>query len=168
MRSARKWLVLVSVLAVVAAACGDDEGGGETGGGAIEPPITYTEIGEGEGALELIAWHGYTEDGTTEGKITANTKYLVLGEYPNAATQVALQKPWEDMHREAQSLGVETITITDFLNQMGYRPQDRTVQLGAGASARDFPARPENGSGSSGTTRFRPRTPNRTQPAATE
>jgi len=69
MRSARKWLVLVSVLAVVAAACGDDGGGGEgdTGGSTIEPAITYSEIGEGEGALELIAWHGYTEDGTTEG-----------------------------------------------------------------------------------------------------
>jgi hypothetical protein len=125
-------------------------------------------------ARELIELNGgivdmyVKDDGTTEGKITANTMYLVLGEFPNLATQVALQKPWEDMHRQAQSLGVETITITDFLNQMGYRPQDRTVQLGAGASARDFPARPENGSARSGATRFRPRTPNRTQPTATE
>jgi hypothetical protein len=108
------------------------------------------------------------DDGTTEGKITANTMYLVLGEYPSLATQVGLQKPWEDMHRTAQSLGVETITMTDFLNQMGYRPQDRSVQLGAGASARDFPARPEAGSARSGATRFRPRTPTRTEPAATE
>jgi len=70
MRDARRWFVLLAVLALVAAACGDDgegDGGGETGGGAIEPARTYTEIGEGEGALELIAWHGYTEDGTTEG-----------------------------------------------------------------------------------------------------
>jgi hypothetical protein len=126
-------------------------------------------------ARELIELNGgivdmyVKDDGTTEGQITANTMYLVLGEYPNLATQVALQKPWEDMHREARSVGVETITITDFLNQMGYRPQDRTVQLGAGASARDFPARPEDGSPRSGAaTRFRPRTPNRTQPAETE
>jgi putative spermidine/putrescine transport system substrate-binding protein len=53
-------------MAFVAAACGDD-GDGEGGGGAIEPPIVYDEIGELEGQLELIAWHGYTEDGTTEG-----------------------------------------------------------------------------------------------------
>ena len=33
----------------------------------VSRPSTYAEIGEGEGALELIAWHGYTEDGTTEG-----------------------------------------------------------------------------------------------------
>jgi hypothetical protein len=108
-------------------------------------------------------------DATIEGTITANTKYLVLGEFPNSPTVVALQKPWEDMHVEARSLGVETISITEFLNQMGYRPQDRTVQLGAGASARDFPARPERGATRSGAaTRFRPRTPNRTQPAETE
>jgi hypothetical protein len=109
------------------------------------------------------------EDATTEGQMTAHTRYLVLGEFPDSPTEVALQKPWEDMHTEARSLGVETISITQFLNQMGYRPQDRTVQLGAGASARDFPARPESGGTRSGAaTRFRPRTPNRTQPAATE
>jgi putative spermidine/putrescine transport system substrate-binding protein len=54
----------MAVLAFVAAACGDDGG---DGGGAIEPPVVYDEIGELEGQLELIAWHGYTEDGTTEG-----------------------------------------------------------------------------------------------------
>jgi putative spermidine/putrescine transport system substrate-binding protein len=67
MRSARTWFAALAVLAVVAAACGGEEEGGVTGGGGIEPAVTYSEIGEGEGALELIAWHGYTEDGTTEG-----------------------------------------------------------------------------------------------------
>jgi putative spermidine/putrescine transport system substrate-binding protein len=70
MRGARMWLATLSVLLIVAAACGDDDGdggGGGDGGGAIEPAVTFSEIGEGEGALELIAWHGYTEDGTTEG-----------------------------------------------------------------------------------------------------
>jgi putative spermidine/putrescine transport system substrate-binding protein len=66
MRKARMWFAVLSVLAVVAAACGDDGGDGGGGDGG-EPAVTYSEIGEGEGALELIAWHGYTEDGTTEG-----------------------------------------------------------------------------------------------------
>jgi putative spermidine/putrescine transport system substrate-binding protein len=67
MKGARMWLASLSVLLVVAAACGDDggEGGDGDGGGAIEPAVTFSEIGEGEGSLELIAWHGYTEDGTT-------------------------------------------------------------------------------------------------------
>ena len=69
MRGARMWLASLSVLLVVAAACGDDGGGDGDGdgGGAIEPAVTFSEIGEGEGALELIAWHGYTQDGTEEG-----------------------------------------------------------------------------------------------------
>ena len=44
-------------------AAAEADGGEET----ITPTVTYDAIGEGEGALELIAWHGYTEDGTTEG-----------------------------------------------------------------------------------------------------
>jgi putative spermidine/putrescine transport system substrate-binding protein len=65
MRGVRKWLAALAVLAVVAAACGSDGDG--DGGGTIEPATTFNEIGETEDALELIAWHGYTEDGTTEG-----------------------------------------------------------------------------------------------------
>jgi putative spermidine/putrescine transport system substrate-binding protein len=58
-------LALLSVLAIVASACGDDEGdGGATegggGGGAI------TEVGDGEGQVNIIAWAGYIEDGSTD------------------------------------------------------------------------------------------------------
>jgi putative spermidine/putrescine transport system substrate-binding protein len=65
----RTWLVALAALAVVVAACGKDEGtgGGGTTGGGIEPPKTYTSIGEPEGELNLIAWAGYVEDGTSEG-----------------------------------------------------------------------------------------------------
>jgi len=63
----RTWFVVLAALAIVAAACGDDETpSGETGG-AIEPAKTYDSIGETEGSLELIAWAGYVEDGTSEG-----------------------------------------------------------------------------------------------------
>jgi putative spermidine/putrescine transport system substrate-binding protein len=63
MRKAIRMLAVASALGLVAAACGDDAA--EPGGG--EPPVVFDEIGEGEGQLKLIAWHGYTEDGTTEG-----------------------------------------------------------------------------------------------------
>ncbi len=53
----RRLLALVMLVALVAAACGDDDTG--TGG-----PIT--EIGDGEGALSIIAWAGYIEDGSTD------------------------------------------------------------------------------------------------------
>ncbi len=64
----RTWFVVLAALAIVAAACGNDDTtpSGETGG-AIEPAKTYDSIGETEGSLELIAWAGYVEDGTSEG-----------------------------------------------------------------------------------------------------
>ena len=37
------------------------------------------------------------------------------------------------MNQTANSLGVETITLSQFLGQMGYKPQDRAVRLGSGA-----------------------------------
>jgi putative spermidine/putrescine transport system substrate-binding protein len=66
-KTVRTWFLVLAALAILAAACGDDEApSGETGG-AIEPAKTYDSIGETEGSLELIAWAGYVEDGTSEG-----------------------------------------------------------------------------------------------------
>jgi putative spermidine/putrescine transport system substrate-binding protein len=62
MKKVSRWLVIGAALALVAAACGDDTV--DPGGDDV---TTFDAIGEGEGSLQLIAWHGYTEDGTTEG-----------------------------------------------------------------------------------------------------
>jgi putative spermidine/putrescine transport system substrate-binding protein len=73
-----RWIrvvALMAVLALVAAGCGSDETTEPTGGGGTEtaapggdpddPPIT--EVGEGEGQVNIVAWAGYIEDGTTPG-----------------------------------------------------------------------------------------------------
>jgi putative spermidine/putrescine transport system substrate-binding protein len=51
--------VLVGALAFAAAGCGGDSGGS---GGGGETTALPTKVGPGEGALNLIAWEGYTED----------------------------------------------------------------------------------------------------------
>lgn len=53
-----KLIVWLGVIALVAAACG----GGGTNGGTELP----TEIGEGEGQVNIVAWAGYIEDGSTD------------------------------------------------------------------------------------------------------
>ena len=50
-------LGVVAVLGLVGAACGDDDD--DAAGEPLE------EVGEGEGALNLIVWAGYAEDGST-------------------------------------------------------------------------------------------------------
>ena len=67
MNKVRTWFVVLAALAIVAAACGSDDTTSGSTDGAIEPSKTFTKIGEPEGALELIAWAGYVEDGTSEG-----------------------------------------------------------------------------------------------------
>jgi CHASE3 domain sensor protein len=82
------------------------------------------------------------DDGKIEGDMSVNTRYLVLGKFPEQANQAALIKGWNDMIEEAKTLGVETITLDMFLNQVGYSPSERTVELGRGARSADFPAQP--------------------------
>lgn len=59
-------MALLSALAIVAAACGDDEGDAGGGGGGAEGGGLITEIGEAEGQVNIIAWAGYIEDGSTD------------------------------------------------------------------------------------------------------
>ena len=76
--SAWRCAAVLSTVALVATACGtssDDDGGsdGGSGGGegpaaAFDPPDLpmLEEVGEGEGELNVLAWAGYAEDGTTD------------------------------------------------------------------------------------------------------
>ena len=43
--------------------------GGNGGVKAPEGPKALTEIGQGEGQVDLIAWAGYVEDGSTDPKV---------------------------------------------------------------------------------------------------
>jgi hypothetical protein len=131
--------------------------------------------GDGQSDMELarklIALNdgvvdAYVNDaGKMEGTITANTRYLVLGDLPDSPTQGELQKTWHAMTGEASSMGVKTITIDDFMTQMGYKPQEKTLHLGRGAAAREFPPRREHASVTPNTL-FRPR-PAQPAPART-
>src|SRR4029453_8537379 len=50
-----------------AAACGGDSDSTDEGRGGTDDSTAIDSIGDTEGALSLIAWGGYVEDGTTEG-----------------------------------------------------------------------------------------------------
>jgi hypothetical protein len=101
-------------------------------------------------ALDLIKLNGgvvdayLKDDGKIEGKIEANTRYLVLGDVPNSAVKSALAEKYHEMSKSAAEKGVQTITLAQFVDQMGYKPQDRTIHLGTGSTARDFPPRQES------------------------
>jgi len=111
-------------------------------------------------ARDLIELNGgvvdsyLTESGKVVGKMSVVTRYLVLGEFPEEARKVALREGWQKMNEEASVYGVEVITLDEFLNQMGYRSEDRSIRLSHGS----FSAESE-GDSSDASGAFRRRSP---------
>ncbi|HKG66952.1 MAG TPA: extracellular solute-binding protein, partial [Solirubrobacteraceae bacterium] len=75
MRNAR-WAAIVAVtsaLALMVGCGGDDESSSGSGsGGGVKAPEgqkAMSELGEGEGQVNLVAWAGYVEDGSTDPKV---------------------------------------------------------------------------------------------------
>lgn len=102
-------------------------------------------------------------DGSIDGRMTVDTRYLILGEHPDDPRQDAERRAWDRMSEEADILGIEPIPLADFLRLMGWQVERRAVKLGVGAESSDFPAAPiesarppQKGSGSD---IFRPRKP---------
>lgn len=66
MKFTNKFLAILFVIALAMSACGNDDPDAAGGGGGDSQSNLPTEIGEGEGELDLVAWLGYTEDGSTD------------------------------------------------------------------------------------------------------
>jgi hypothetical protein len=99
---------------------------------------------------DLIAHNGgvideeLDENGKRTGQMSIKTKYLVRGDVPKVVEGTKLSG-WSEINDEAQTLGVKTINVNDFLKQMGHKVQDRTVNLGSGANPNNFAPRFPNG-----------------------
>jgi putative spermidine/putrescine transport system substrate-binding protein len=69
------WLSVTAVLCVMAAGCGGDDDESDAGGTTAAettggtPEGMMQSLGEGEGQVNLIAWAGYVEDGSTDPKV---------------------------------------------------------------------------------------------------
>jgi putative spermidine/putrescine transport system substrate-binding protein len=68
------WAAVVACVAAFGvAACGssDDSGGGSSSGSGLNAPKLPVQksVGAGEGQLNIIAWAGYAEDGSTDPKV---------------------------------------------------------------------------------------------------
>ena len=77
-------------------------------------------------------------------ELQVDTRYLVLGEYPSGTLPVdqALRESWETLSDQAESMGIETVALEEFVKLMGWRLDNRSVAMGAGARAADFPPQP--------------------------
>jgi hypothetical protein len=93
-------------------------------------------------AKDLVSLNGATvdaaleDDGSVQGALTVNTRYLVLGEYPNEPSKSAVREGFNTMSSDAAKKGVEAISLDEFMSQMGYNPPEKTVRIGAGSGAK--------------------------------
>jgi hypothetical protein len=93
------------------------------------------------------------EDGQIDGKITVDTRFLIKGEEPKvmpgreqdtAAVKQAFDN-YSEMVDQALALGVEQISVHEFLDRMGWQAAERTVPLGSRGDPDDFIPRRQNG-----------------------
>jgi hypothetical protein len=90
------------------------------------------------------------DNGKLEGKISVNTRFLVIGDRPEDASDDKVRASFNDIIGAAERNGVQQISIRDLVAMMGYKGTDRTVTLGRGGAG-DIEKKPEAKEG------FRPR-----------
>jgi hypothetical protein len=88
-------------------------------------------------------------DGTRVGNISVNTRYFVQGEKVNESTSEELRKQFVAFDGDADRMGVQKISVDKLLSLMGWKAEERTVELAGPRSGGDF----------------RKRAPGKTQPA---
>lgn len=79
-----------------------------------------------------------TEVGARTGKITVETRYLVVGERPTDTSDPTALKAYSDLIKEAETYGIEKISVDKLLSMMGYRPETITTPLGGSAPGGGF------------------------------
>lgn len=70
------------------------------------------------------------DNGTRVGNISPNTRFLVIGERPEDATDDKVRAAFNDIIGAAERNGVQQISVQDLVSMMGYKGTDRTVTLG--------------------------------------
>jgi len=79
------------------------------------------------------------DDGTRTGQMSIDTKYLVMGKAPEADGKNL--EGYSNIKTEAETLGVNIIPLNEFLDYMGFKDEQRTVNLGRFAKPGDFKPR---------------------------
>jgi len=98
-------------------------------------------VAASHGKIDAVAG----EDGKLNGKMTLDTRYLILGEYPDEPRKVGYTQSWVKASEQADTLGIDTIGLDEFLQLIGWQAESKTVKLGVGSRPEDFPARLEHG-----------------------
>lgn len=76
-------------------------------------------------------------DGTIVGQMTSTTQFLVRGEAPTDRSNERLMQGYSEMVGEATRQGIQSMTLDNLLDRMGYVRDSRVVPMQRGAGARE-------------------------------
>ncbi len=85
------------------------------------------------------------QKGERTGEVTVNTRYLILGDPPDAKGQAQMIAGYTRMIEDAERHGVQKVPLADLLQQMGWKKSTQVVTFGRGANPNDFRAKPPEG-----------------------
>jgi hypothetical protein len=87
-----------------------------------------------------------TDDGKLVGALSsANTRYIIIGERPTDTKDAKIVDKHVQLMQQAKELGIAEMNLQQFLDMMGFKSDERTVNLGRGADPRDFRAKDTSG-----------------------
>lgn len=75
------------------------------------------------------------DNGSRVGNLSVNTRFLVIGERPEDASDDKVRAAFNDIIGAAERNGVQQISVRDLVAMMGYKGTDRTVTLGTTGAA---------------------------------
>jgi hypothetical protein len=103
-----------------------------------------------------------------QGKITAATRFLVVGKVPDAKSEPDDVRRFTEIQKRANQYQTKTVTLKDLLRQMGWKAPTQLVRYGVGANPVSSYAKPDkdlkSSNGAAPPPPFKPRTP--PQPSA--
>jgi hypothetical protein len=101
--------------------------------------------------INLITLNGgaidaYTDDkGKLFGKMTVNTRFVVMGEAPKDRGTPELIAQYSKIVGDADKLGIKQVPFKELLSRMGWVNQTPVVRFGPGANPNDFKPLPREG-----------------------
>ncbi|HEV3340743.1 MAG TPA: hypothetical protein VG125_10320 [Pirellulales bacterium] len=84
-----------------------------------------------------------TQDGKQVGELNLNTRYVILGQPPDES-EVA-KKAYTKLQRDARAMGVRDLSVNKFLDQVGWKDQNRTINFGRRGNANQVPPEQRDG-----------------------
>jgi hypothetical protein len=78
------------------------------------------------------------DDGSPSGKLTIGTRYLILGEAPDERSSQKALEEFSAIRTKAREAGTATIDVPKFLEMMGWRAEERTVELAGSTGTGEF------------------------------